>query len=84
MTHRVFYSPSFHLQENHTVVIYLMSSDREGISSIQEDSEDEFDWEEVDVPEHQPEPIEITLQLNLKSSKSAANKSVVDSRWLRN
>jgi len=57
-----------------------MSSDREGISSIQGDSEDEFDWEEVDVPEHQPQHIEITLQLNPKSAKAAANKLVADSR----
>jgi xeroderma pigmentosum group C-complementing protein len=53
----------------------------ERISLIQDDSEDEFDWEEVDVPEHEPQHLEITLQLNPKSTKAAAsNKLVVDSR----
>lgn len=58
-----------------------MSVDKERISLIQDDSDDEFDWEEVDVPEHQPQHLEITLQLNPKSTKVAAsNKLVVDSR----
>jgi len=57
-----------------------MSVEEEGISLIQDDSESEFDWEEVDVPE-QPQHLEITLQLNPKSTKAAAsNKLVVDSR----
>jgi len=62
-----------------------MSVDKEGISLIQDDSDDEFDWEEVDVPEHQPQDLEITLQLNPKSTKAAAsNKLVVEFSWLRN
>ncbi|KIM40899.1 hypothetical protein M413DRAFT_19059 [Hebeloma cylindrosporum] len=44
--------------------------DSEEDSDLQDDSEDEFDWEEVDVPEHQPEHLEITLQLNPKSTKA--------------
>ncbi|KAF8955950.1 hypothetical protein BDZ97DRAFT_1854167 [Flammula alnicola] len=52
-----------------------MSSDREENGLLQDDSEDEFDWEEVEVPEHQPQHLEITLQLHSKPAKDAnANK----------
>jgi hypothetical protein len=47
-------------EKNLPIVINLMSVDEEGIILIQGDSEDEFDWEEVDLPlltlaEHQPQ-----------------------------
>ncbi len=51
-----------------------MSSDRE--EELQDDSEDEFDWEEVDVPAHEPQHLEITLHAEPKQDASAS-KSVI-------
>ncbi|PPQ80442.1 hypothetical protein CVT25_001769 [Psilocybe cyanescens] len=47
-----------------------MSSELED-NLFQDESEDEFDWEEVEVPEHQAPHLEITLQLGPKASKNA-------------
>lgn len=56
-----------------------MSSEQED-AMLQEDSEDELDWEEVEVPEHQVPHLEITLQTKPKDSgKASANKSVAHS-----
>lgn len=62
-----------------------MSSDREEDTSLQQDdSEDEFDWEEVEVPEHEPQHLEITFQAHPKPADGASlNKSVIESRGRR-
>lgn len=56
-----------------------MSSDREEDNMLQGDSEDEFDWEEVEVPAHQPQHLEITLNAKPKAEDST-NKSVTEFR----
>lgn len=51
----------------------MLSTEQE--PSVQEDSEDELDWEEVDVPEQQH--LEITIQTATRPKQgAAANKSV--------
>ena len=55
-----------------------MSSDRETDHNLlPEDSEDEFDWEEVEVPEHEPQHLEITINAKPKAN-SSTNKSVTE------
>lgn len=43
---------------------------------VAEDSDEDIDWEEVDVPETESRNIEITLQARLNPSKIKTNKSV--------
>ena len=57
-----------------------MSSEVEDNGLPQEESEDDFDWEEVEVPEHQAPHLEITLQAHPNPSKGKCkdlNKSVI-------
>ncbi|KAF9485754.1 Rad4-domain-containing protein [Pholiota conissans] len=61
-----------------------MSSDREEDVSLQQDesSEDEFDWEEVEVPEHQPQHLEITFQVNPKTKSPNKKKGITHAERL--
>ncbi|KAF9560913.1 Rad4-domain-containing protein [Agrocybe pediades] len=52
-----------------------MSSEVEDTSLLQEESEDDFDWEEVEVPEHQAPHLEITLQAHPNASKGKGKQA---------
>lgn len=52
--------------------LFIMSSTLENTPNLEEDSEDDLDWEEVEVPEHQH--LEITLRARPKPN--AVNKCV--------
>ena len=57
-----------------------MSSDQELSVLQQEDSEDDFDWEEVEVPDQVQEPRHFDITISAPKSAAAENKCVGSSR----
>ena len=57
------------------MTLFIMPSNAEQEPLVHEDSEDELDWEEVNVPEQQH--LEITIQTTARPKEDAVvNKSV--------
>lgn len=55
----------------------MVAVDDDNNSLVAADSDEDIDWEEVDVPETELPNIEITLQVRPSPSQSKINKSVL-------